>query len=115
MDGFDWSAAAHTMSPSIAFVFPGQGSQSAGMLAELAAQEPLVRQTFAEASQGAGVDLWEMSREGAGEQLNQTEFTQPALLAASVPGTAWASTARWSPPTRCRWIRLPGWCAFVAS
>lgn len=84
MAGFDWSAAAHTMSPSIAFVFPGQGSQSAGMLAELASQEPLVRQTFAEASQGAGVDLWEMSREGAGEQLNQTEFTQPALLAASV-------------------------------
>lgn len=54
------------------------------MLADLASQEPLVQQTFAEASQGAGVDLWKMSREGAGDQLNQTEFTQPALLAASV-------------------------------
>lgn len=84
MGGFDWSAAAKAMSPTLAFVFPGQGSQSAGMLADLASQGPLVQQTFAEASEGAGVDLWQLSREGAGDQLSQTEFTQPALLAASV-------------------------------
>ncbi len=72
------------MSPVLAFVFPGQGSQSLGMLADLASRDPGVQQTFAEASDGAGVDLWALSREGAGDQLNQTEFTQPALLAASV-------------------------------
>ncbi len=72
------------MSQSLAFVFPGQGSQSLGMLAELAAALPQVRETFAEASEGAGVDLWTMSQQGPEEQLNQTEFTQPALLAAGV-------------------------------
>ncbi|MEO6171318.1 MAG: ACP S-malonyltransferase [Lysobacter sp.] len=72
------------MSAALAFVFPGQGSQSVGMLADLASRDPAVQQTFAEASEGAGVDLWALSREGAGDQLNQTEFTQPALLAASV-------------------------------
>lgn len=54
------------------------------MLAALASLDPVVQQTFAEASEGADVDLWAISREDAGDQLNQTEFTQPALLAASV-------------------------------
>ncbi|MEI7036974.1 ACP S-malonyltransferase [Fulvimonas yonginensis] len=69
---------------SLAFVFPGQGSQSVGMLAELAAAHAEVRATFEEASQGAGVDLWQLSQQGPEEQLNRTEHTQPALLAASV-------------------------------
>ncbi|KRG66993.1 malonyl CoA-ACP transacylase [Stenotrophomonas terrae] len=68
----------------LAFVFPGQGSQSIGMLAELAELHPQVRDTFAEASEGAGVDLWALSQGGPEEQLNRTEFTQPALLAASI-------------------------------
>ncbi|HEX7338567.1 MAG TPA: ACP S-malonyltransferase [Rhodanobacteraceae bacterium] len=72
------------MSSQLAFVFPGQGSQSVGMLAELAAQFPLVGQTFAEASAGAGVDLWRLASEGPAATLNSTENTQPALLAASV-------------------------------
>ena len=72
------------MSQTIAFVFPGQGSQSLGMLAELAAAHPEARAAFDEASQGAGVDLWALSQLGPEEQLNQTEFTQPALLAAGV-------------------------------
>jgi [acyl-carrier-protein] S-malonyltransferase len=72
------------MIPSLAFVFPGQGSQSLGMLAELAATHPQVRETFEEASAGCGLDLWALSQQGPEEQLNQTEFTQPALLAASV-------------------------------
>ena len=54
------------------------------MLAELAELHPQVRDTFAEASEGAGVDLWALSQGGPEEQLNRTEFTQPALLAASI-------------------------------
>lgn len=71
-------------SSHLAFVFPGQGSQSVGMLAELAAAHGLVRQTFDEASSGAGVDLWALAQQGPDDQLNRTENTQPALLAASV-------------------------------
>lgn len=71
-------------SASLAFVFPGQGSQSVGMLAELAAAHADVHATFDEASQGAGVDLWNLSMQGPEDQLGRTEHTQPALLAASV-------------------------------
>jgi [acyl-carrier-protein] S-malonyltransferase len=73
-----------TAMPSLAFVFPGQGSQSVGMLADLAAQHAVVHETFAEASEGAGVDLWTLSQQGPEDQLNRTEFTQPALLAAGI-------------------------------
>jgi [acyl-carrier-protein] S-malonyltransferase len=69
---------------TLAFVFPGQGSQSVGMLAELAAAHPEVKAAFDEASQGAGVDLWTLSQQGPEEDLNRTENTQPALLAGSV-------------------------------
>jgi [acyl-carrier-protein] S-malonyltransferase len=72
------------VSSSLAFVFPGQGSQSVGMLAELAAVHPEVKATFDEASSGAGVDLWDISQQGPLDRLNATENTQPALLAASV-------------------------------
>ena len=65
-------------------MFPGQGAQSVGMLADLAAAHPVVRSTFDEASQGAGIDLWALSQHGPGSELNRTEHTQPALLAASV-------------------------------
>jgi [acyl-carrier-protein] S-malonyltransferase len=67
-----------------AFVFPGQGSQSVGMLADLNATYPIVKQTFDEASQVLGYDLWGLSQQGPEETLNQTEKTQPALLAAGV-------------------------------
>jgi len=70
---------------SFAFVFPGQGSQSVGMLAALGAAEPAVQSAFAEASQVLGYDLWQLVSEGPGETLNATERTQPAMLAA---GTA---------------------------
>jgi len=69
---------------SFAFVFPGQGSQSVGMLAPLAASEPLVQQTFAEASDVLGYDLWKLCQGGPEEELARTERTQPALLAAGV-------------------------------
>lgn len=65
-----------------AFVFPGQGSQKVGMLAELAEQFSGVKETFAEASKAIGFDLWHIAQSGEG--LNQTEFTQPVLLTASI-------------------------------
>lgn len=68
----------------LTIVFPGQGSQSVGMLAALADLHPLVRKTFAEASIGADLDLWELSQTGPESRLNQTEYTQPVLLAADV-------------------------------
>ena len=72
------------MSANIAFVFPGQGSQSIGMLAELGAEHPIVIETFAEASEVLGYDLWQLVQHGEAGQLNQTHITQPALLTASV-------------------------------
>ncbi|MEN4221557.1 ACP S-malonyltransferase [Serratia marcescens] len=67
-----------------AFVFPGQGSQTVGMLAELAAKFPIVEETFGEASSALGYDLWQLVQQGPAEELNKTWQTQPALLAASV-------------------------------
>ena len=69
---------------SVAFVFPGQGSQAVGMLAALAHEFSVVRQTFAEASEVLGYDLWKLCAEGPAESLNATERTQPAMLAAGV-------------------------------
>lgn len=65
----------------IAFVFPGQGSQAVGMLQE---SEAAVRDTFSEASAALGYDLWDLCANGPETQLNQTEYTQPALLTASI-------------------------------
>jgi len=72
------------MSASFAFVFPGQGSQSLGMLAEHGAQQSVILDTFAEASSALGYDLWALTQQGPEEQLNQTDKTQPAILAASI-------------------------------
>lgn len=72
------------MSASLAFVFPGQGSQSLGMLAEQGGQQKLVLDTFAEASEALGYDLWALTQLGPEEQLNQTDKTQPAILTASI-------------------------------
>ncbi|USD41973.1 ACP S-malonyltransferase [Vibrio sp. SCSIO 43135] len=67
-----------------AIVFPGQGSQAVGMLAELGEQYEVVKNTFAEASEALGYDLWALVQNGPVEDLNQTHRTQPALLASSV-------------------------------
>lgn len=72
------------MSASLAFVFPGQGSQSLAMLAEHGAQQQLIVDTFAEASEALGYDLWALIQQGPEERLNQTDKTQPAILAASI-------------------------------
>jgi [acyl-carrier-protein] S-malonyltransferase len=69
---------------NLAFVFPGQGSQAVGMLAELGAEFPVVHEVFDEASEGAGIDLWALAQDGPEAELGKTEHTQPALLAASI-------------------------------
>lgn len=74
----------HTMTRQTAFVFPGQGSQSVGMLDKLAQTHTVVQQTFEEASDAVGVDLWALAGDGPVEDLNQTFNTQPAMLAAGV-------------------------------
>ncbi|MGM3176152.1 ACP S-malonyltransferase [Dickeya lacustris] len=67
-----------------AMVFPGQGSQTVGMLAELAEQFSIIKETFDEASSVLGYDLWQLVQQGPAEELNKTWQTQPALLSASV-------------------------------
>jgi [acyl-carrier-protein] S-malonyltransferase len=73
--------------PGLAFVFPGQGSQSVGMVDALAARSAVIEETFREANAALNVDLWRLVREGPAEDLDRTENTQPALLAAGV--AAW--------------------------
>ncbi len=70
--------------PSFAITFPGQGSQSVGMLSELYTEHQVVRNTFAESSQALGYDLWDLVANGPESELNKTHQTQPALLIASV-------------------------------
>lgn len=72
------------MTQTLAFVFPGQGSQAVGMLAELAADHPQIGDTFAEAAEALGYDLWQLCQNGPEAELNRTDRTQPAILAASV-------------------------------
>ena len=69
---------------SLAFVFPGQGSQSVGMLKDLADNFSEVTATFQEASDALGYDLWSLVQEGPADKLNSTDVTQPAMLAAGV-------------------------------
>jgi len=87
----------------LAFVFPGQGSQSLGMLAELAMGYPSVQRTFEQASAGCGLDLWAISQHGPKAELDRTEITQPALLAAAVAvWQIWVDSGRALP------VRLAG-------
>jgi [acyl-carrier-protein] S-malonyltransferase len=69
---------------TLAFVFPGQGSQSVGMLNALAEVYPQIKETFSEASAALGYDLWSIANTGPEEKLNKTEITQPAMLSAGV-------------------------------
>ncbi|WP_305907218.1 ACP S-malonyltransferase [Methylomarinum sp. Ch1-1] len=69
---------------NLAFVFPGQGSQSVGMMSGLADIYPVVKQTFEQASEALGLDLWALVANGPADELNQTHNTQPAMLTAGV-------------------------------
>ena len=71
------------MQNNLAFVFPGQGSQAVGMLADFE-ENSIVQETFSQASKALGYDVWQLAVEGPAEKLNQTQFTQPVLLTASV-------------------------------
>ena len=78
------NTATDNVDETLAIVFPGQGSQSPGMLSELAESEPLIKETFAHASDVLGYDLWQLAQNGPEEELNRTDKTQPAMLAAGV-------------------------------
>jgi [acyl-carrier-protein] S-malonyltransferase len=67
-----------------ALMFPGQGSQSVGMLGEIASKHPIIKDTFLEASQSLGYSLWDLVQFGPEDKLNQTEYTQAAVLTADV-------------------------------
>lgn len=99
----------------VAYLFPGQGSQKVGMMSELAAAYPIVGSTFAEASEVLGYDLWQKVSQGPDAELNQTEITQPAMLAASV--AAWRVWQTVSPirPAYLAGHSLGEWSALVAA
>ena len=83
---------------STAFIFPGQGSQSVGMMAQLAEASSGIRSTFDEASNILGYDLWQLVSDGPAEQLNATEYTQPAMLVAGVASwRAWQAAGGSNP------------------
>lgn len=81
------------------FVFPGQGSQKLEMLADISHRAPIVQTVFVTAKDALGYDLWDLTQHGPLEQLNQTKYTQPALLAASVAlWKVWISSQHNPPP-----------------
>ena len=83
---------------STAFIFPGQGSQSVGMMAQLAEASSDLRSTFDEASDILGYDLWQLVSDGPADQLNATEYTQPAMLVAGVASwRAWQAAGGSNP------------------
>lgn len=102
-------------SSATAFVFPGQGSQSPGMLVDLAERHRSVIESFAEASAGAGIDLWAIASAADDARLNQTEFTQPVLLAASVALFRLWRAQGGCPPARLAGHSLGEYSALVAA
>jgi [acyl-carrier-protein] S-malonyltransferase len=98
-----------------AVLFPGQGSQSVGMLAALAAADPVVGRTFDEASSALGWDVGKLAREGPVEELNRTERTQPALLAAGIACWRALQAHRPAPPVAMAGHSLGEYAALVAA
>jgi len=96
-------------------VFPGQGSQSVGMLAALAQSSPLVTETFAEASEVLGYDLWALCQHGPQQRLDATEQTQPAMLAAGVAVWRVWRAAGGAPPVIAAGHSLGEYSALVAA
>ncbi len=100
---------------NLAFVFPGQGSQKPGMLAEMAAASGLVESTFAEASEVLGYDLWSTCQQGSAEELAQTEVTQPLLLTASTALWRCWQDSKGPQPALLAGHSLGEWSALVAA
>jgi len=100
---------------SLAFVFPGQGSQSVGMMSALAALSPVVEATFAQASDVLGYDLWQRCQQGPVEALNATECTQPAMLTAGVATYRLWSERGGARPSFMAGHSLGEWSALVAA
>ncbi len=98
-----------------AVMFPGQGSQSVGMLGELGAKRPIVLETFEEASDVLGMDLWGLCQNGPLETLNRTEYTQPAMLAAGVAAWRVLTTATQARPGMLAGHSLGEYSALVAA
>ena len=98
-----------------AFLFPGQGSQSLGMVATLAEAFPVVEQTFTEASDVLGYDLWTVCQSGPQEQLNQTETTQPVMLAAGIASLRCWNESGGQPPEMMAGHSLGEYTALVAA
>ena len=103
------------MKSDLAFVFPGQGSQKIGMLSELAGEHQIIEQTFAEASDVLGYDLWALTQTGKQEQINATERTQPLLLSASVALWRLWISQNGSKPSRLAGHSLGEWSALVCA
>ncbi len=100
---------------TIAMVFPGQGSQSLGMQSDLAAEHPVVQETYAEASAILGYDLWQLVQDGPGEKLSETVVTQPAMLAAGTAAFRVWQTAGGAQPSQMAGHSLGEYTALVCA
>jgi [acyl-carrier-protein] S-malonyltransferase len=100
---------------NLAFVFPGQGSQKIGMLSELAEQYPLIKETFDQASNVLGYNMWELIQQGEQEAINLTERTQPILLASSVAIWRLWNEKNGAIPSQMAGHSLGEWSALVCS
>lgn len=103
------------MKENLAFVFPGQGSQQIGMLADLASSFDVVNHTFAEASEVLGYDLWDLCQNGSPEDITLTERTQPLLLTASVAVWRVWQASEGAKPTLMAGHSLGEWSALVCA
>lgn len=100
---------------TIAMVFPGQGSQAPGMQADLAADYPVVQETYADASEVLGYDLWDLVQAGPAERLAETVVTQPAMLAAGVAAFKVWQQAGGTTPTQMAGHSLGEYTALVCA
>ena len=100
---------------NLAFVFPGQGSQKIGMLAELAEQNPIIETTFNEASEVLGYDMWQLIQQGAQEDINLTQRTQPILLTCSIAIWRLWNQKQGASPSQMAGHSLGEWSALVCA